>query len=79
MGVHQVRNLPSGNGYKPSTESNTVIAEPAGVERLEAALSAWTAPLQYQMTGQSLFRTCFLLPLLHQAKPIDFGVFPTGS
>jgi len=22
------------------------------------------------MTGQSLFRTCFLLPLLHQAKPI---------
>jgi len=42
-----------------STESNT--AEPAGVERLEAALSAWTAPLQYQMTGQSLFRTCFSL------------------
>ncbi len=44
-----------------STESNTVIAEPAGVERLEATLSAWTAPLQYQMTGQSLFRTCFSL------------------
>jgi len=56
----------------------TLSTEPAGVERLEAALSAWTAPLQYQMTGQSLFRTCFLLPLLHQAKPIGLWL-PTGS
>lgn len=43
-----------------STVSNTVKA-PAEVERLEAALSAWTAPLQYQLAGQSLFRTCFYL------------------
>ena len=33
----------------------------AAVERLEAALSAWTAPLQYQLAGQSQFRTCFEL------------------
>jgi len=61
MGVHpcQVRNPRPGMVKALSTESNTVIAEPAGVERLEAALSAWTAPLQYQMTGQSLFRTSF--------------------
>jgi SNF2 family DNA or RNA helicase len=42
-----------------SAESNTLKATPGGVERLEAALSAWTAPLQYQLAGQSRFRTCF--------------------
>ncbi|MBR8838249.1 MAG: helicase [Stigonema ocellatum SAG 48.90 = DSM 106950] len=31
------------------------------VERLEAALKAWTMPLQYELTGKSLFRTCFQL------------------
>ena len=41
--------------------ANTLKA-PAEVERLEAALNAWTAPLQYQMAVfQSLFRTCFYL------------------
>ena len=40
---------------------NTLKA-PAEVERLEAALNAWTAPLQYQLAVfQSLFRTCFYL------------------
>ncbi len=43
-----------------STGSKTVKA-PSGVERLEAALSAWTAPLQYQLAGRSLFRACFCL------------------
>ncbi len=43
-----------------SSGANTLKA-PAGVERLEAALSAWTAPLQYQLAGQSLFRSCFEL------------------
>jgi len=36
----------------------------------EAALRLGPAPLQYQMTGQSLFRTCFLLPSCTVAKPI---------
>jgi len=38
-----------------------VNAEPFEVERLEAALKAWTMPLQYQLVGKSLFRTCFQL------------------
>ncbi|MBH8574291.1 DEAD/DEAH box helicase [Nostocaceae cyanobacterium CENA369] len=43
--------------------SNTVNADAMAVERLEAALKAWTLPLQYQLTGKTLFRTCFqLLP-----------------
>jgi SNF2 family DNA or RNA helicase len=41
--------------------TNTIDA--AGGERLETTLKAWTLPLQYQLTGQALFRTCFqLLP-----------------
>ncbi len=33
------------------------------VERLEAVLKSWTMPLQHQLAGKSLFRTCFqLLP-----------------
>lgn len=44
-----------------SNVSNTVNCDPPEtVERLEAALSVWTAPLQYQLAGQS-FRTCFYL------------------
>lgn len=40
----------------------TITAEPARLERLEASLSQWTAPLQRQLS-QSLisFRTCFYL------------------
>ena len=45
--------------------SNGSVKASSGVERLEAALSAWTAPLQYQRTGQSL-RTCFCL-----ASPLE--------
>ncbi|MBD2491023.1 SNF2-related protein [Aulosira sp. FACHB-615] len=41
--------------------SNTVVADAIGVERLEAALKAWTLPLQHQLTGKPLFRTCFQL------------------
>ncbi|MBD2594157.1 DEAD/DEAH box helicase [Nostoc spongiaeforme FACHB-130] len=41
--------------------SNTVVADEIGVERLEAALKAWTLPLQHQLTGKPLFRTCFQL------------------
>lgn len=40
---------------------NTVNADAMGVERLEAALKAWTMPLQYQLTGKALFRTSFQL------------------
>jgi SNF2 family DNA or RNA helicase len=41
--------------------NNTINA--AGGERLETTLKAWTLPLQYQLTGKALFRTCFqLLP-----------------
>ncbi len=43
------------------TATNTIDA--AGGERLETTLKAWTLPLQYQLTGKALFRTCFqLLP-----------------
>ncbi|WP_315790106.1 DEAD/DEAH box helicase [Fischerella sp. JS2] len=41
--------------------SDAVNAEPMGLERLEAALKAWTMPLQYQLAGKNLFRTCFVL------------------
>jgi len=41
---------------------NKVNAEPAQLERLESALNAWVAPLQYQLTAaQNRFRTCFAL------------------
>ncbi|MEI6443990.1 MAG: SNF2-related protein [Nostocales cyanobacterium ELA583] len=41
--------------------NNTIDA--AGGERLETTLRAWTLPLQYQLTGKALFKTCFqLLP-----------------
>ncbi|MCP6759325.1 MAG: DEAD/DEAH box helicase [Fischerella sp. CENA71] len=39
----------------------TVNAESMGLERLEAALKAWTMPLQYQLAGKNLFRTAFVL------------------
>ena len=41
--------------------NNTIDA--AGGDRLQTTLKAWTLPLQYQLTGKALFRTCFqLLP-----------------
>ncbi|WP_016950785.1 DEAD/DEAH box helicase [Anabaena sp. PCC 7108] len=43
--------------------SNTINADAMGLERLEAALKAWTLPLQYQLTGKASFHTSFqLLP-----------------
>ncbi|NEU83851.1 DEAD/DEAH box helicase, partial [Nostoc sp. UIC 10630] len=44
-----------------TSESSTVNADTIEVERLEAALKAWTMPLQYQLTLKTLFRTCFQL------------------
>lgn len=43
---------------------NQIKLEPAQLERLESALNAWVAPLQYQLTAaQNRFRACFqLLP-----------------
>ncbi|MDF5707081.1 MAG: DEAD/DEAH box helicase [Nostoc sp. S4] len=41
--------------------SGKVNADAIEVERLEAALKAWTMPLQYQLTLKTLFRTCFQL------------------
>jgi SNF2 family DNA or RNA helicase len=41
--------------------ANTVSSEPLGLERLEAALKAWTMPLQYELVGKSQYRTCFEL------------------
>ncbi|MEA5576230.1 DEAD/DEAH box helicase [Anabaena sp. UHCC 0451] len=43
--------------------SNIINADAMGLERLEAAIKAWTLPLQYQLTGKASFHTCFqLLP-----------------
>ncbi|MEH2306691.1 DEAD/DEAH box helicase [Nostoc sp.] len=44
-----------------TSESSTVNADAIEVERLEAALKAWTMPLQFQLTLKTLFRTCFQL------------------
>ncbi|BBD61754.1 SNF2 helicase homolog [Nostoc sp. HK-01] len=44
-----------------TSASHTVVADVIGVERLEAALKAWTLPLQSEITGKPLFRTCFQL------------------
>ncbi|BAY32469.1 SNF2-related helicase [Nostoc carneum NIES-2107] len=44
-----------------TSESAKVSADAIGVDRLQAAMNAWTMPLQYQLTYKSLFRTCFEL------------------
>jgi SNF2 family DNA or RNA helicase len=44
-----------------TSASHPVNADTIEVERLEAALKAWTMPLQYQLTLKTLFRTCFQL------------------
>jgi SNF2 family DNA or RNA helicase/intein/homing endonuclease len=44
-----------------TSASHTVSADPIGMERLQAALKAWTMPLQYQLTHKTQFRTCFQL------------------
>ncbi|MFW9260920.1 DEAD/DEAH box helicase [Nostoc sp. CALU 546] len=44
-----------------TSTSGTVNADAIEIERLEAALKAWTMPLQYQLTLKTLFRTCFQL------------------
>nr|MBE9135188.1 helicase [Tychonema sp. LEGE 07196] len=42
-------------------ESGVVQAESAALEKLGNKLSAWTSPLQNQLSEQSQFRTCFQL------------------
>ncbi|HCF26913.1 MAG TPA: ATP-dependent helicase [Cyanobacteria bacterium UBA11049] len=44
-----------------SNSTGIVKAEPAQLERLEAIVKAWIAPVQYQLEGRSLFRACFRL------------------
>ncbi|MBK1987373.1 DEAD/DEAH box helicase [Sphaerospermopsis aphanizomenoides BCCUSP55] len=44
-----------------NSASNKINSDAMGLDRLEAALKAWTLPLQYQLTGKALFRTCFQL------------------
>ncbi|MEH1837523.1 MAG: DEAD/DEAH box helicase [Nostoc sp.] len=44
-----------------TSASHIVNADAIEMERLEAALKAWTMPLQYQLTLKTLFRTCFQL------------------
>jgi SNF2 family DNA or RNA helicase len=44
-----------------NSTSQTVNADTVGVERLEAALKTWTLPVQYELAGKTLFRTCFEL------------------
>lgn len=44
-----------------SNSTSIIKAEPAQIERLEAIVKAWIAPVQYQLEGRSLFRACFWL------------------
>lgn len=44
-----------------TSASHAINADPIGIERLQAALKAWTMPLQYQLTHKTQFRTCFQL------------------
>jgi SNF2 family DNA or RNA helicase len=44
-----------------TSDKNSLSADRQEVERLEAALNAWTMPLQNQLGQRSLFRTCFVL------------------
>ncbi|MDZ8227356.1 SNF2-related protein [Nostoc sp. ChiVER01] len=64
MEVKAIASLPSGVRQwlqALTSASDTANAEAIEVERLEAALKAWTMPLQYQLTLKTLFRTCFQL------------------
>ncbi|NJM18898.1 MAG: DEAD/DEAH box helicase [Richelia sp. SM1_7_0] len=47
--------------YALTSDKNSISADTSEVERLEAALNAWTMPLQNQLGQRSLFRTCFVL------------------
>ena len=44
-----------------TSKKNSLSADNQEIERLEAALNAWTLPLQNQLGTRSLFRTCFAL------------------
>ncbi len=38
--------------------SNSINANPSEIERLQSALKAWIMPLEYQLAGKTLFRSC---------------------
>ncbi|NJM63479.1 MAG: hypothetical protein HC849_30225 [Oscillatoriales cyanobacterium RU_3_3] len=69
----QVRSIGSGNAelkmVSPAREwvqalqqeSGIVQAEPAALEKLASKLTAWTVPLQNQLSQNNQFRTCFQL------------------
>ncbi|MBD2562230.1 MULTISPECIES: DEAD/DEAH box helicase [Nostoc] len=64
MEAKAIASLPSGVRQwlqALTSASHIVNADAIEVERLEAALKAWTMPLQYQLTLKTLFRTCFQL------------------
>ncbi|MEH1944894.1 MAG: SNF2-related protein [Nostoc sp.] len=64
MEAKAIASLPSGVRQwlqALTSASHTVNADAIEVERLEAALKAWTMPLQYQLTLKTQFRTCFQL------------------
>ncbi|WP_292770548.1 SNF2-related protein, partial [Nostoc sp. NOS(2021)] len=64
MEAKAIASLPSGVRQwlqALTSASGTVNADAIEVERLEAALKAWTMPLQYQLTLKTLFRSCFQL------------------
>ncbi len=48
-------------GLTPFPSSNQNSATASEMERVQAALKAWKMPLEYQLAGKTLFRTCFEL------------------
>ncbi|BDA75497.1 protein splicing site [Calothrix sp. PCC 7716] len=48
-------------GLTPFASSNQNSATASEMERVQAALKAWKMPLEYQLAGKTLFRTCFEL------------------
>ncbi|BAZ17281.1 protein splicing site [Calothrix sp. NIES-4071] len=48
-------------GLTPFASSNQNNATASEMERVQAALKAWKMPLEYQLAGKTLFRTCFEL------------------
>ncbi|MCC5608920.1 DEAD/DEAH box helicase [Nostoc sp. CHAB 5834] len=63
MEAKAMASLPGGvrQWLQALTSASGINTDAMEVERLEAALKAWTMPLQYQLTLKTLFRTCFQL------------------
>lgn len=59
-----------------SSSCATVQAEPGQLERLEAIVKAWSAPVQSQLEGRSLFRASFKLsPPVEDKSDWTLGYF----